>query len=187
MKDQNITKFQYRILSAIKRLGDPTKHDIYNKFSGGRAMSAIVASLKTMQERGWVVSTLNEDKLLAYSMTNEGKFVHEAVRSKTVRYDSSGTKFTKIGLCDKCHKTVEELTRKRVAVTSEGENVFEYWCRNCLCPDDDLTLEREMEIRSCHHLRTAENFETISEGDEKLIEESLKKHGRGFKIKFGRR
>lgn len=186
MKDQNITKFQYRILSAIKRLGSPTKHDIYNKFSGGRAMSAITSSLNTMKKRGWVVSALNEDNLLDYSMTDVGKFVHESVRSKTVKYNSSGTKFTKIGLCDKCRKNIEELTRYRVSVTSEGENIFEYWCRGCLCPDDDLCVERELEIRRGNYLRTEEDFETMSVGDIKAIKKSLKKHGKPANVDFGR-
>ena len=186
MKDQNITKFQYRILSAIKRLGNPTKYDIYNKFSGGRAMSAIMSSLNTMQKKGWVESVLNDDNLLAYSMTNEGKFVHEAVRSKTVQYSNTGTKHTKLGLCDKCHKNVEELTRKRVGVTSEGENVFEYWCRSCLCPDDDLCVERELEIRQFHHLRVADDFEVMSDKDSKMIKDAVKKNGKSVKIKFGR-
>jgi DNA-binding PadR family transcriptional regulator len=186
-RNKNIpTKFQYRVLNTIDRLRDPTKHDIYNKFSGGRSLSSVTSVLSTMKTKGWISASRNKKNRIEYSLTAKGQKVFSDVKNKKVKYVKSPTKFTKSGLCEKCHINIEELTRIKVRETPEGENIFEYWCRNCLCPDDDLCVERELAARSGHHLRTADDFETISAGDETLIEKALKKHGKGFKTRFGR-
>lgn len=182
-RDKNIpTKFQYRVLRAIERLGISTKYDVYNNFSGGRTMSSIASVLVVLKNRGWVQFSRNTENHIVYSVTDKWR----SLKNKGVKHLKSRTLFTKYGLCDKCHKSVEDLTRKKVSETSEGENVFEYLCRSCLCPDEDLCIEKIAEDKTFHHLRTAENFETISEGDLKLLQKSVKKHNKDFKVSFGR-
>ena len=173
-------------MAHVDTRNDSTVEDLYRSFCGERTVSSVKSCLYTLCSKGFVTKTLYK-KRAKYSVTDLGREVYKYWEGKRhVFWLKNPYPKTREGLCDQCRVFKGTLTRRKKGETDEGENTYEYLCRDCLCPDDDLSLEREVAFRSTHVLDVPGDFEVMSVGDVKAIQEAVKKKGRGFKIRFGR-